>query len=404
MASEHELAFAPRSDPLKQVAERLRSELEAMCEETEIALQRELPEVVERADPLIRRRVIEATFRRVHSLLAGETRPDTEAATHVAFGAAAARAGVALETLTAGYRIGARVGWMHLRQAVRDLGLSPDAVLALADAHVAYVDELAANSIEGYAREAELVRGERARERQALLDALLSADATRDDGEALRAGARVAGWPWPERIAVAVLLSAVRGVVSDDRLLVGMVVGAAVAAGPLAPLTAWLTHAGIDAAVGPPAPPERAATSLDRGRRVAGLIAAGVLPSGRVVCWEHELATLVIHADPAAAEALAAGRLAALADPSGARERLLRETLAGWLDHPGQPLAIARALHLHPQTVRYRLGRLRERLGDALDDPHARFELALALRYQGADRGPGYSPRSSRAVSPRARV
>ena len=41
----------------------------------------------------------------------------------------------------------------------------------------------------------------------------------------------------------------------------------------------------------------------------------------------------------------------------------------------------ARALHLHHQTVRYRLARLRERFGDdALDDPQARFELALALR------------------------
>ncbi len=41
--------------------------------------------------------------------------------------------------------------------------------------------------------------------------------------------------------------------------------------------------------------------------------------------------------------------------------------------------AMARALHLHPQTVRYRLTRLRELLGDALDDPDARFELELAL-------------------------
>jgi DNA-binding PucR family transcriptional regulator len=32
--------------------------------------------------------------------------------------------------------------------------------------------------------------------------------------------------------------------------------------------------------------------------------------------------------------------------------------------------------------VHYRLARLRERLGDRLDDPQARFELALALRYR----------------------
>ena len=34
---------------------------------------------------------------------------------------------------------------------------------------------------------------------------------------------------------------------------------------------------------------------------------------------------------------------------------------------------------MHPQTVSYRLKRLRELLGDDLDDPAARFELLLVL-------------------------
>jgi DNA-binding PucR family transcriptional regulator len=41
---------------------------------------------------------------------------------------------------------------------------------------------------------------------------------------------------------------------------------------------------------------------------------------------------------------------------------------------------MARALHLHPQTVRYRVNRLRELLGEQLEDPSARFELEIALR------------------------
>ena len=40
----------------------------------------------------------------------------------------------------------------------------------------------------------------------------------------------------------------------------------------------------------------------------------------------------------------------------------------------------AAALHVHPQTVRYRLAGLRELFGGALDDPDARLELAIALR------------------------
>jgi DNA-binding PucR family transcriptional regulator len=44
-------------------------------------------------------------------------------------------------------------------------------------------------------------------------------------------------------------------------------------------------------------------------------------------------------------------------------------------------------VHVHPQTARYRLRRLRELLGE-IDDPGARFELALALRAPGIS-GPG---------------
>ena len=60
--------------------------------------------------------------------------------------------------------------------------------------------------------------------------------------------------------------------------------------------------------------------------------------------------------------------------------RRLAETLRAWLDRPGQVQAVAAALDVHPQTVRYRLRQLRELFGSSLEDPDARFELALALR------------------------
>ena len=58
----------------------------------------------------------------------------------------------------------------------------------------------------------------------------------------------------------------------------------------------------------------------------------------------------------------------------------MRETLRAYLDHRGNAAAMATDLHLHPQTVRYRLRQLRELFGDELEDPEARFELELALR------------------------
>ncbi|RUQ43324.1 PucR family transcriptional regulator, partial [Micrococcus sp. HSID17228] len=37
-------------------------------------------------------------------------------------------------------------------------------------------------------------------------------------------------------------------------------------------------------------------------------------------------------------------------------------------------------LGVHPQTVGYRVGRLRELFGEALEDPDARFDLEIVLR------------------------
>jgi DNA-binding PucR family transcriptional regulator len=51
-----------------------------------------------------------------------------------------------------------------------------------------------------------------------------------------------------------------------------------------------------------------------------------------------------------------------------------------WLDRQGRIDETARALDVHPQTVRYRLGQLRDAFGTALDDADTRFELAVALR------------------------
>ena len=55
-------------------------------------------------------------------------------------------------------------------------------------------------------------------------------------------------------------------------------------------------------------------------------------------------------------------------------------TLQAWLRSPGQRKTIAHELGVHPQTVRYRMARLRELFGEQLDDPDGRFELELALR------------------------
>src|SRR5205085_12451716 len=72
--------------------------------------------------------------------------------------------------------------------------------------------------------------------------------------------------------------------------------------------------------------------------------------------------------------------LAPLATLTPAARDRMTETLRAYLDHRGNAPAMAEALHVHPQTVRYRLKKLRDLFGDALENPEARFELETAVR------------------------
>jgi DNA-binding PucR family transcriptional regulator len=109
---------------------------------------------------------------------------------------------------------------------------------------------------------------------------------------------------------------------------------------------------------------------------MAGRLGAGA----RLIVADDNLAQLLLAADPGLAADLAQTRLAPLAELADGPRARLTETLAAWLDRPGQVQAVAATLGVHPQTVRYRVRQLRDLFGERLEDPDARFELALALR------------------------
>jgi sugar diacid utilization regulator len=54
----------------------------------------------------------------------------------------------------------------------------------------------------------------------------------------------------------------------------------------------------------------------------------------------------------------------------------------------GNQRAVAAQLHIHPQPVRYRLGRLRELFGPELDEPGPRRRLFLALAWEDDEQAP----------------
>jgi DNA-binding PucR family transcriptional regulator len=94
---------------------------------------------------------------------------------------------------------------------------------------------------------------------------------------------------------------------------------------------------------------------------------------------EEHLARLVLTADPEALADLRARALAPLDELRPATREKLVDTLRAWLLHHGRREEVAASLFVHPQTVRYRMGQLRELYGDRLDDPDTVLELTLAL-------------------------
>ncbi|MDQ4051925.1 MAG: helix-turn-helix domain-containing protein, partial [Actinomycetota bacterium] len=94
---------------------------------------------------------------------------------------------------------------------------------------------------------------------------------------------------------------------------------------------------------------------------------------------DTHLPELVLRADAAALADLKAQALAPLAQLRPAAAEKLADTLRAWLLHHGRRDEIAAALFVHPQTVRYRMGQLRELYGDRLDDPDEVLTLTIAL-------------------------
>ena len=131
-----------------------------------------------------------------------------------------------------------------------------------------------------------------------------------------------------------------------------------------------------EAYVGPPKPWAQARVSYLRALRARRL----GLPTERGVCdTEDHLTELVVAADVPALMDLRARVLAPLADLRPTTATRLTETLRAWLLYQGRRDDIAAALHIHPQTVRYRVSQLREHFGDRFDTADNVAALMVAL-------------------------
>ncbi|MDK1474719.1 helix-turn-helix domain-containing protein [Streptomyces sp. 549] len=303
--------------------------------------------------------------------------------------------GRSLDTLQAALRVGSRVAWRRMGVLADALELEPHVVAALGEAAMMHMHEIAEAASSGFAEEQLHSTGELQRRRKRLLDLLL-ADAPASP-EAVRELAHAARWPLPRRVAVITFDAPAQP--EDERLLLpaGVLVdtgarpprlllpGPPSGAAPGRPSVPVLRDRQV--AIGPTVPLAEAADSLRWATRALNLVRRGLLPSGRgtVRCVDH-LPTLLLYADEPLLRRLSHWRLAPLSSvPEPQRDRLA-QTLLAWLQSGNSVGDVANQLHVHPQTVRYRLRQLEKLFGDRLRDPESRFTLEVALRAESVAR------------------
>jgi hypothetical protein len=303
-----------------------------------------------------------------------------------ALGRGEARSGRSADALLSAYRVGARVAWRELAETAVDAGVPADMLADFAELVFAYIDELSAASVAGHADELETS----GRVRQGYLDRLAFGILRADPADALVAAAERADWAAPLTLTAVILPSAqvrpVQGLL-DPRTLVsvgepaslpdGLGVLLVPDVGGRARTRLMRTLRTRSAVAGPPRPWLTASTSYLRALRALDLRAES--GDGAAYDTEEHLADLVLAADKDAVADLRARVLAPLASLRPATQQKLAETLRAWLLHQGRRDEIAAALFVHPQTVRYRMGQLRELYGDRLDDPDTVRDLTLAL-------------------------
>jgi hypothetical protein len=402
-----EIADRPWEALPPEVAKVLGPELPALADEIIEAISRGVPDY---ARPLegpfgqALRLGVEEALGRFVAMVEGQAGSDAGRDVYVNLGRGEMRAGRSLDALLAAYRLGARVAWRRLAAAGEAAGLEPRTLYLLAESIFAYIDELSADSIEGFAREQAAAAGELQRRRRRLVGLLVQQPPA--DRAAVETAASDAGWPLPRMLAALTVEAGepdrVAARLAPEALVAPVVppgsgtgatapaledgfaapVVCALVPDPLAPGRGAQLDAAVRgrrAALGPTVGWREAALSFSRAMATLRLARRGGSEEGLLLADEHRL-EILLGLDRRLAEDIAAEALRGLdGETEASRERLTR-TLEAWLRHRGRTEVVARELHVHPQTVRYRLGRLRQLFGQRLDDPDGRFELELALR------------------------
>ncbi|MEV0401911.1 helix-turn-helix domain-containing protein [Actinoallomurus sp. NPDC050550] len=383
------------SIPPRLAAEVRRGLADEMTEE----IHRRIPEYARRWDDAFAAVIRSAVDRVIDEVLRRVT--DDEASTEQVaeffrgIGHSVAREGRALDTLQMAIRVAGLTVWRRISADLDSLRLSPQSLCALGETVMLIQDEVAAAAAEGYAQAEAAVAGELTRRRSRLVNLLLARPPA--SAEDIIELARVARWPVPRTVAAVALYERRQGVGrpvlppdiladlsrSKPSLIVPDPDGPGRARQLDAALTDWV------AVVGPTVRLSEVSRSMRWARQGLDLVRRGVVADDNVVrCAEH-MSTLILFQDEGLLAALSGRQLAPLAHLRQSQQDRLAETLLAWLQAGRNANEVAVRLHVHPQTVRYRLRQLDDLFGERLQDPDLRFELEIVLRARALLSGTG---------------
>ncbi|MFE9103522.1 helix-turn-helix domain-containing protein [Actinomadura geliboluensis] len=304
-----------------------------------------------------------------------------------AIGRGEAGEGRSLDAMQTAMRVGGMVAWRRMTEGAEALKVSPRTLGAVGEVLMQFQDELAHAAAEGFSQAKAAVAGEMQRRRKRLLD-LLFADPPAAQ-EAIADLAAAAHWPVPRTVAAVALgrhHQDARQPAFPPDVLADLTrrTPSLIIPDPDGPGRAKLVDralSGTLAVVGPTVPLMEAARSIQWARKTLSLVQRGVIEadSGVIRSVEH-MSTLILFQDEGLITSLADLRLAPLAHLRPSQQDRLAETLLAWLQSGRNANEVAMRLHVHPQTVRYRLRQLEELFGDQLLDPDLRFDLEIVLR------------------------
>ncbi|MBG6091858.1 helix-turn-helix domain-containing protein [Actinomadura viridis] len=392
------------------VAEPLRPFLGVTAAEMVREIQALVPEYARPPESDYGRRMrwtVEQTVRHfVDALGRAGTGGDELAEIYVGIGAHEAREGRSLDGLQTAIRVSGQVACRRFIKDARRLDWSLATLGEIIESLFVFLERLAGAAARGYADARQQLATERERHRGRLRDLLVVEPPA--SLEAVRELAGAAGWDPPRTIALVAL-----GPAMEDHAPVT----------PPAILADWhgprpylvlpdpdgpgreRTVDGLvrsrPAAIGPTVPLNKGAVSLRWARRTLDLVLRGVIPEKAPVVWSDHVSTLVASMSEELLDLAARARLRPLLElPRHRREPLVR-TLLAYMESRDNAVAASERLVVHEQTVRYRIRRLEQLLGDMLYDPDRRIELLLLLhtwvRFPDVPREPdgtgGTSPR-----------